>query len=212
MADYHIRILEQELQKLGKSHLDILEWGSGGSTVYFPVFLNDKGISCTWTSVEHSHEWFDRVVKELDGNANITVNLVEYSGDNVSLQKIDMNRYIKFPASLGHKYDFILVDGRKRYKCLLEASRLLKPDGVVILHDAHRHPYYAGFEPYNDGRFLDYRLWRGSLRRISFWTRMANTLNYIGYRYLYRRLPPFLRKVLVKFTLRRRGIKPTGNL
>lgn len=197
------------MRGLGKPALDILEWGCGGSTVFFPRFLSECGIDFTWTSIEHNREWFNRVTEALNGDNRVMVHLVEYSGDQESLLGIDMNDYVDLPARLDRRYDLILVDGRKRRRCLFEASKLLKPGGVVFLHDAHRKYYHEGFSPYPDRHFLDYNLWRGSLRALNLKTGLDNFLNIFGYRYLYKLLPPDLRKVVRKRSLRRQGVALT---
>ena len=43
--------------------------------------------------------------------------------------------YINFPSTLNKKYDVILVDGRARPNCAYKALSLLKPNGVVAVHD-----------------------------------------------------------------------------
>ena len=53
-----------------------------------------------------------------------------------------MDGYVDWPVAAGRKHDMVLVDGRKRRRCLLAASQLLQEQGVTVIHDAQR-PYYA---------------------------------------------------------------------
>jgi hypothetical protein len=133
MKEREIRIIENALLGRQRTRLNILEWGCGGSTEHFPKFLSRHGIDYHWLSIEHDKDWFLSVSEDLS-----------------------------FPSTLERKFDMILVDGRKRRRCLLEAKRLLAPGGVVFLHDAHRRRYHCALTVYSDSLFLTRDLWRGS--------------------------------------------------
>jgi hypothetical protein len=45
-------------------------------------------------------------------------------------------------------YDLIFVDGRSRFDCLMTAMQLVKPDGVVMLHDSHRNNYHPAVKAF----------------------------------------------------------------
>jgi hypothetical protein len=49
--------------------------------------------------------------------------------------------YSSYPAEMGHCFDFILIDGRRRMECALVAARVLSPNGRVLLHDWRRSRY-----------------------------------------------------------------------
>jgi predicted O-methyltransferase YrrM len=51
--------------------------------------------------------------------------------------------YIRYPATLGMAFDVVLVDGRARCFCMPEGFRLLRPGGILILHDAQRTEYHT---------------------------------------------------------------------
>jgi hypothetical protein len=74
---------------------------------------------------------------------------------------VDMDEYVNFPGQQNRRYDIILVDGRKRRRCLLEAAKLLKNDGVVLLHDAWRPYYNCAFDHFQSGRRIGDILWIG---------------------------------------------------
>lgn len=98
-----------------------LEWGSGGSTLYF-------GDGRNWISIEHRREWADKIWA-IGGN-------VVFCADPVS--------YI-FPFRdtdiLKGKFNVMLVDGVFREACLNSAARRVADDGIVFLHDARRPEY-----------------------------------------------------------------------
>lgn len=183
MQDHQIKIIENELLNLNKSRLLILEWGCGGSTVYFTDFLKRNGISYTWISIEHNPDWHMKVSACLSDDKNVSLHLFDLNNDK--------NNYVNFPLQIGKKFDFILVDGRKRKECLIEAARLLNPCGVVILHDAQRSRYHGAFKYYPDSRFIDREVWRGTNKKISLMDRTINKFNYI-----YFRLINFLHKIM----------------
>ncbi len=92
-----------------------------------------------------------------------------------------MREYVEFPLRFGEKFDFILVDGRKRRSCLETARKLLKEEGIVILHDAQRKRYHRAFRLYPYRRFLGYRVWMGSLKNPTLSQKVKNSLNYLYY-------------------------------
>ena len=185
MRKHQLEIIEGELLALNQSRLDILEWGSGGSTIHFTGFLLKNGIDYNWISIEHNKEWYNSVSDELRDDKNLKVYLLdEVQNSTVSVRNVDMDDYVSFPASLGRRFDFILVDGRKRRRCLLEAAKLLKPHGIVILHDAQRSYYHCGLNHFPDSRFMDMELWRGSHTKLPMLKRNSNKLLYVYYRFI----------------------------
>jgi glycosyltransferase involved in cell wall biosynthesis len=129
--------------------LDVLEWGSGRSTKYFPEFLKKNNIEYTWHAMEHHKGWYDHV--RAFKTENVTITLADKDSDD----------YLK-PEG---EYDIIYIDGRNRVKCLQHAKKILKPGGFVLLHDAQREKYQEGFKGY-DWRYIGSKeplLWVGQL-------------------------------------------------
>lgn len=58
----------QLVLKRGNKMLWCLEWGAGGSTVYFPKFLAETQVPFHWHSLEHNAEWYENVTRELGPN------------------------------------------------------------------------------------------------------------------------------------------------
>lgn len=123
----------------------VLEWGSGGSTVWLADRLPD---GAHLTSVEHHAEWFGKVGERLGDRENVTRILAEPAGDlgrNATPDEEDpthLEAYLDAPGGQG--FDVILVDGVARSACMERAKELLNPGGVVFLHDAQRDWYDAG--------------------------------------------------------------------
>lgn len=165
------------------NHLDVLEWGSGGSTVYFTNFLREKGISYTWTSVEYNKAWYERISDAVREDSRTKIALFDVGNTEVKQRLVPMDEYVAYPGTLGKKYDVILVDGRKRRRCLLEASKLLKPNGITLLHDARRTYYHCAFQNYPDSKIVLWSgLWRGKLEDPGLTRRIANSVSYWCFR------------------------------
>ena len=66
-----------------------------------------------------------------------------------------LRSYVEFPASLGQSFDFVLVDGRARCFCMKAGFSLLRPGGVMVLHDAQRVEYHATAKSLGRAVFLE---------------------------------------------------------
>jgi hypothetical protein len=170
MLPREIWIVEDLL--LRKRPLSCLEWGSGGSTVWFPGLISDDS---RWLAIEHDRGWADRVkaTKLKQYVSVVYVPPVEArfaSPADAERPEARFQDYVQRPAREG-SFDFVLVDGRARSSCLNLSREILSPDGVVVLHDANRPRYHAALEAFPQGvRFSDSRhdgggLWIGSLDR-----------------------------------------------
>lgn len=166
-----------------KPHADVLEWGTGGSTVHFTRFLREHGISYTWTGVEYNKRWHERVRTALEGDPDVHIELFDVGNDENKQRDIPMDEYVAYPATLGKKFDVIIVDGRKRRRCLLEAAKLLKPGGVALLHDARRSHYHCAFAAYPDSRIVLWSgLWQGRSEDPGLMRRFINSIHYWRFR------------------------------
>ena len=74
----------------------------------------------------------------------------------------------RWPTTLGcrrlldYRFHAIIVDGRKRTRCLAEAATLLEDGGIVLLHDAQREHYRTGMSYFRSGRRIGDELWIGA--------------------------------------------------
>jgi predicted O-methyltransferase YrrM len=158
MNEIDTHLIEKQILGLNKNYISVLEWGAGGSTSYFTSFMRDNNISYQWISLEYNEEWYDRIV-----GLNIpNVELKLFGIKTMSGVRI-LPEYISYPLTLNKKFDFILVDGRSRRKCLVNASKIINEDGVVLLHDADRTYYHCAFNNYNTYNFLSPTLWMGKI-------------------------------------------------
>ena len=114
----------------------VLEWGSGGSTIYWPP---RHDCIRAWISVEHDEAWADKVTPLLDPKVHLL--LISFPG------------YWDYLRHSG-PFDLILVDGRHRVECMEVASRIVTPEGIVLLHDSARVRYQPAWEFFAHSRTL----------------------------------------------------------
>ncbi|MER6530867.1 helix-turn-helix transcriptional regulator [Streptomyces sp. NPDC001508] len=169
--------------------LRVLEWGSGQSTLSFAQILAAHDLPFQWLALEYDREYFDTFLAPAllyradtilrypdddrslhgpvgDGRAHIeavcwnrtALRPSERSAD----READLDDYVNYPAATGRDFDVVLVDGRKRRRCLLAAADFMETDTVVMLHDA-RHPHYhPPLARYPASRFIGDDLWVGA--------------------------------------------------
>jgi len=116
-----------------KKDISIFEFGSGNSTIFLESKVNKI------ISVEHDKNWYDKMKKKLTKTKLIYRNL----DDN----------YPKVILEFNEKFDLIIIDGRKRVKCIKNSILKLSDEGVLILDDSHREYYKAGIEYLLENRF-----------------------------------------------------------
>ncbi len=151
----------------------VLEWGSGGSTA--SVLALFPGIE-RYVAVENNAAWYAKVRSmvtdprlelhhvpaaepepRIPARASSRVRrrmLLEWFArceDEPAL----MADYVALPGTLGYTYDLILVDGRARTHCLRAGFELLRPGGVIVIHDAHRAEYRSTIESLPNHLFLE---------------------------------------------------------
>ena len=162
--------LKAEQYVEGKSKM--LEWGGGGSTLYFPKLVEN------YVSIEHNQEWYETLKPQLLNNVEFYYVPLhkEKFDDELDKNAIDILSgpedtevrdnivywltrgnfdwhcgidYIKKPVELSYRnYDVILVDGRCRAMCAYMAKYLLKDDGYLLFHDFNNRTYYHGILKY----------------------------------------------------------------
>ncbi len=151
-----------------------LEWGTGGST---RALLEACPFIREYLAVEHNPTWVDHV-RGVVRDSRLSLHLVAPDrppapgeptsapagipahkstafDDRVEFDRSLMLTYIETPRRLGFQPDFALVDGRARRFCLQEAFALVRPGGVVALHDAQREEYHDVLRELGPHRFLE---------------------------------------------------------
>ena len=146
-----------------------LEWGTGFGTLHF---ANRLGPSATWLSVEHDQGWAASIRAQNTGNraeilwappATPAERRNEDDAEDNLVYAARLQDYVMAPRDRG-PFDFILVDGRARRNCFLQALGWLAPGGVLALHDANR-PYLWDLQHHlaHSIHLTDYRDGEGGL-------------------------------------------------
>ena len=131
--------LHQFLHSLNLKNKNVLEFGSGGSTVFF---LKRKANLITF---EHSEFWIEKLKLRMGNRSKWKPYLVEYIG-----RENDQNGYLKYIKNIqdirDETLDIVLVDGRHRVECVRAVQSKLVPGGKIILDDSDRTAYKDSFE------------------------------------------------------------------
>ncbi|MGH3693332.1 MAG: M20 family metallopeptidase [Pseudonocardiaceae bacterium] len=185
-------ILLNAAQHRRGQRLRVLEWGAGLSTLSFSAVLSEEDLLSHWLALEYDREFCDSsIAPELLSRPGAALRYVEdgrslsgppgdgaprtevmcwnratlrpFLGDKyVADRAADLDAYVDYPLSAGANFDVILVDGRKRRRCLLTALKLMAEHTVVLLHDAFRIYYHSAMQAYPASRFIGDELWIGA--------------------------------------------------
>jgi hypothetical protein len=121
------------LEEQVKPGMRVLEYGGGGSTLYFL----SKG--CQVTTVEGHPDWGSAIrdrAAQFGTAERLNVRIVDTRGEDPS----SMESYITAARS-GGPWDLILVDGSFRRECLAEAKHCLSATGFLIFDNTHLPDY-----------------------------------------------------------------------
>ena len=151
------RLEIETIEKYLKPSFKMLEYGSGGSTLYFSRLVQE------YYSVEHDAEWYEKITKILI-NPFHTHKISKYSLVEVAKEDIKpapvqqtpvpwsqletsdyyylFEKYIKEPSKFGAKFDAVLIDGRARPECAKFIYNFLSPNAYVFIHDYWPRLYY----------------------------------------------------------------------
>ena len=149
----------------------VLEWGSGGST---RAVLETCPFIERYVSIEHNAAWFEKVRNSVqDPRLELYLKQPSIPEPTVSsapghtrtkrrkwMLRAETDRsiladYIDFPATLGTLFDFVLIDGRARSLCARQGIDLLRPGGLLVMHDAQREEYHDALNEVGRAVFLE---------------------------------------------------------
>lgn len=178
-------------------HLRVLEWGTGASTLWYSSYLRRLGVPFTWAAIEHYRAFFDGeahpglaayddttvihlgrgdVEPDVPAPSDHGVTAYVFDAGEVRPDRpgravdrlVNLDAYVALPSRLGGVFDYVMVDGRKRRRCLLEAAQLVSATGYVVLHDAWRTHYQCAWPAFaSSSRFGD-ECWIGAQRTTDF--------------------------------------------
>lgn len=137
----------ERLQTLIRPDFRVLEFGSGGSTMYF------KEHTSFVYSIEHDAKWFEEVQSKVKDSQHVELKLIN---PEVGPEAVEKYKSINglFTKGLSFKsyshgadqfpdesFDLLLIDGRARSKCLKNSISKLKPGGILIFDNSDRESY-----------------------------------------------------------------------
>lgn len=120
-----IRFLEQRISP----DMSVFEYGSGQSTLWWASRV------ATLIACEHDRKWFDAVMPRLPANTSVVHASLDESGAYAST----VNAYGE------GQFHIVVIDGRQRVRCAMNAVRALREDGVIIWDNNDRADYTEGY-------------------------------------------------------------------
>ncbi len=100
-------------------HCDVFEFGSGNSSLYW------SSRSKSVVSVEDNQDWHE------------IVNKMKCSNQTLIYRANEMG-YIGALAEQKKNFDIIVIDGNHRLGCTIEAIKMIKLDGMILLDNSDR--------------------------------------------------------------------------
>ena len=170
------QLFKRILDTFGNQVIRVFEWGSGHSTIYYARYLNKRGVPFEWHSIDNNTIWHEKVrtlVNDNDLEPYVSLHLREFipfwekpewgrlppgSGAFAPTSANEAS-YIDCPRGLKGKFDIVLIDARFRRRCLQTAREVVRPDGIVILHDAQKEQYHPGTEAFPFRTFISSGSW-----------------------------------------------------
>lgn len=89
----------------------MLEYGSGGSTLYFSKFVKE------YYSIEHNKLWYDKI-KGKTNNSNININFCDIN-DGYNINDVNIIGDLKYPSNINDFNDFVEYS-KEKHKTKLE--------------------------------------------------------------------------------------------
>jgi len=181
------KVFKKVFQQYAGKNLRVFEWGTGISTIYYSRYLVSIGTDFEWHSIDNSREWKEKVAQLVERyglSKRVHLHLSEFPAfwelPGWSWEEREIPRevcspeateYVEYPrqVAVSKGFDVVIVDGRFRRRCLLVASEVLSPGGLVLLHDAQKDHYQPSLGNYKFGRFFNSGNLPGSKIKIKTW-------------------------------------------
>lgn len=125
------------------------EYGAGASTLWLARRCRRV------VSVEHDPRWWPLLARRLAQVHNVEPQLVPgvpvprvaaYASGRAGWRGLDFTAYVHAIRRAGGPFDLIVIDGRARGSCLLEARDHLAPGGLILFDDSSRKRYRRAFQ------------------------------------------------------------------
>ena len=131
-------------KKMYSRDISVFEWGSGASTMW----LSRR--SQQVVSVEHDENWATAMTMELESREIRNVLLQVYpaqpqvapeiASGKAGFSNLDFSRYVR-AINQFESFDLIVIDGRARVDCWMEARQHLNKGGLIVFDNCNRSRY-----------------------------------------------------------------------
>ena len=170
MPDSQVSVIKSYLKP---EHI-MLEYGAGGSTIYFSQFVKK------YISIEHDKQWVSNLKnsKLLNNNTeiyycppNTQIKLPVWTGSEK-----DFYNYINYIDKIDNKkYDIVLIDGRARQFCAIKILNYIDENSIVFVHDFFERPRYHNILNYYN--IIDQNISNKSISLVVFKKKINKTDN-----------------------------------
>lgn len=116
--------------------MSVFEYGCGASTLWWAQRVKEID------ACEHDLSWYQEVVRNVPANVKVHHVPLVYGGE-----------YSRLVSSLNKQFDVIVIDGRDRVNCAMNALSALKHDGIIIWDNSDRQDYREGYNYLFDNGF-----------------------------------------------------------
>jgi hypothetical protein len=112
-----------------RADMSVFEYGCGNSTLWWAARVREL-VSC-----EHDRAWYEKIRPLAPANVTMHHVPLEPGGD-----------YCRLVATFRDAFDIVVVDGRDRVRCAINAVGALKAQGVILWDDTYRTEYQEGYD------------------------------------------------------------------
>jgi len=117
------------IRKRLTKEMSVFEYGCGYSTMFYAKYVNHI------TSVESDREWYEKIKAEIPSNSTL-----------IYQEKDEDGKYCRIINTTEKKYDIIIIDGKDRNNCAVQALGNLKGKGIIVFDDSHFPKLKEGIE------------------------------------------------------------------
>jgi hypothetical protein len=132
----------------------VLEWGSGLTTQMLLRHLAQQPDAQLLLTIDTNAAYQQAVLAKCLRPAFLDAVALDLTGPRRPDGADPELNYSAYPSSLGRTFDFIVIDGRRRVECALNAALVSHAGTIVVLHDYRRRRYQAArtlFDIVEDG-------------------------------------------------------------
>jgi GT2 family glycosyltransferase len=136
LGDSTIEELMSLLHRHAGAGRRLLEWGAGENTAIMAHLAHRLGAELL-LSIDHRAEYLRTIVNRLPRYPFLHPRFIDAA--EVSETGADFElAYVAYPSLLRVRFDIILIAGRWRTECALQAQELLEPGGIVVFQVSKR--------------------------------------------------------------------------